>query len=272
MFKRLLLALIVVVGGCGRKPTLDQDGGYVLTYRAPAEAKHETAAMVAALKDRLRSFRIQDVSVHSEADGKYAIELPGADEAKLAQVQKIVGSSGHLSLQIVAERGQHDAQIKAAQAVDNSVVEAEDKSWRWVHLQADKLKPERSFVLRSLPDGSHQVLVVASENDISGSDLKSASMGRDSLLRPCLEAELSAYGASRMQAISGKNLKRKLGIIFDGKLIAAPVIQSDIGSRLQVTGDFTEEEVEFMIGLLKAGTLPAPLVEDADFVKKVGPR
>jgi preprotein translocase subunit SecD len=273
MLKKCLLVLLLgFVAGCGRTPMLDQDGGYELTYKAPPEAEHDSATMVRALDDRLRSFRVRNAIVRSEEGGKYVIELPGADEAKLDQVQKIVGSSGHLNLQIVAERGQHDAQIEAAQAVDNSVAEADDKTWRWVHLDADKVKPEPSLVLRSLPDGSQEVLVVTSENDISGSDLKSASMGRDSGLRPCLLAELRGGGTSRMRALTAANLKRKLGIIFDDKLIAAPVVQSEISDRLELTGDFTEDEVQFMIGLLKSGTLPAPLVEDADFVKKVEPR
>jgi preprotein translocase subunit SecD len=268
----LLVFLLGLVAGCSRTPTLDQDGGYALTYKAPPEAEHESAAMVRALDDRLRSFRIRNASVRSEEGGKYIIELPGADEAKLAQVQKIVGSAGHLSLQIVAERGQHDAQIEAAQAADNSVAEADDKSWRWVGLQADKVKPEPSLVLRSLADGSQEVLLVASEYDIAGGDLKSASMGRDSGLRPCLDGQLNAEAAARMLQLTSKNLQRKLGIVFDNKLISAPVVQSPIEGRFQVTGDFTQEEVEFMVGLLKSGTLPAPLVEDADFVKKVEPR
>jgi preprotein translocase subunit SecD len=271
MVKKCVL-FAVLLGGCGRTPSLEQDGGYEVTYSAPAEAKDESAAMVAALKGRLRSFGIRGANVRSEEGGKYVIELPGADESELAEVQKIVGSAGHLGLQIVAERGVHDAQIEAAQAADGATDEAADRSWRWVHLDADKVKPEPSLVLRSLPDGSQEVLVVGGANDVSGSDLRSANLGRDSSQQPCLEAELGPEGAAKMHALTRENLKRKLGIVFDDKLVAAPVVQSEIGARLQLTGNFTEEEVQFMVDLLKGGTLPAPLVEDADSVKKVEPR
>jgi len=116
------------------------------------------------------------------------------------------------------------------------------------------------------------VLMVTNENDVSGNDLTSVSAGRDNTLRPCLDGKISSEAAARMRKLSGDNIHRKLGIVFDGTLLTAPVIQSPVDARFQITGQFTEEEVQLIIGVLKAGSLPAPLVEVPDSVKKVEPQ
>jgi len=256
--------------GCGGSPTLARNGGYVLTYRAPENAKHDRAAMVAALESRLRGFDIHPANVRGGGRGEYLIELPGADDARLAEVRRIIGSTGSLEIQIVAERGVHDTQIEAAETVENSA-EATDQPCRWVRLDPT-FDPDPELVTRPRDDGGQDVLVVTSENDISGDDLTSASMGRDSTLRPCLLGTLSSEAAFRMRKLSGDNIDRKLGIVFDGTLLTAPVVRSQVDERFEITGDFTEEQTQLMVGVLKAGSLPAPLVEVPDSVKKVEPQ
>jgi SecD/SecF fusion protein len=49
--------------------------------------------------------------------------------------------------------------------------------------------------------------------------------------------------------------------VFDDQLISAPSIQSTISSRGEVTGKFTQAEVEELVSLLRAGRLPATLKE-----------
>jgi preprotein translocase subunit SecD len=255
-------------GGCGGSPTLTRNGGYVLTYRAPENVKHDRAAMVAAVEGRLRGFAIRPAIVTAD-DGNYVIELPGADDAKLAEVRRIVGSTGQLEIQIVAERGVHDAQIEAAESGEASA--DSDQPWRWVRLDP-RFEPDPKLVTRPRDGGGEDVLMVTNENDVSGNDLTSVSAGRDSTLRPCLDGEISSEAAVRMRKLSGDNIHRKLGIVFDGSLLTAPVIQSPVDARFQITGQFTEEEVQLIIGVLKAGSLPAPLVEVPDSVKKVEPQ
>jgi len=55
---------------------------------------------------------------------------------------------------------------------------------------------------------------------------------------------------------------RRLGIILDGELLSAPVIQSAISTNGQISGRFTEEDVNFLVGVLNAGSLPAALQKE----------
>jgi len=52
---------------------------------------------------------------------------------------------------------------------------------------------------------------------------------------------------------------RHLGIILDEQLIAFPRLMTTIGDSGRITGSFTQDEVDFLVGILRAGTLPVPL-------------
>jgi SecD/SecF fusion protein len=66
-------------------------------------------------------------------------------------------------------------------------------------------------------------------------------------------------GIYKMSNLTGQNLERKLAIIFDNELKSAPVIRAKISERGEITGDFTEDEVNFMVEILKSGSLPVVL-------------
>jgi len=51
-----------------------------------------------------------------------------------------------------------------------------------------------------------------------------------------------------------------MAIIFEGSLISAPVIQSTLGRDVLISGDFTDAQIEKMIGALQ----PRPRVPSFD--------
>ena len=53
-----------------------------------------------------------------------------------------------------------------------------------------------------------------------------------------------------------------LGIILDGKLYSAPQIITTIRDNGQITGNFTKEQVQDLVNVLNAGSLPAALVKE----------
>ena len=54
----------------------------------------------------------------------------------------------------------------------------------------------------------------------------------------------------------------KLGIVLDGQLYSAPSIQSTITNRGEITGSFTRQEVQDLVNVLNAGSLPAALSKE----------
>jgi SecD/SecF fusion protein len=103
------------------------------------------------------------------------------------------------------------------------------------------------------------LLVYDAAYDLRGEDLRSATTGRDQSLRPCIFFTMKGEGISKMGTLTQENLRRKLAIVFDNVLLSAPVIQSRIDERGEITGQFTEAEVQFIVDILKSGSMPVVL-------------
>jgi SecD/SecF fusion protein len=100
--------------------------------------------------------------------------------------------------------------------------------------------------------------------DVKGEHLGVVTQGRDETLRPCVHFNMKAAAAGRMGGLTGSarpegDFYQLLGIMLDGKLLSAPRVMSTISDRGQITGNFTVEEVERLVGVLQAGSLPAAL-------------
>ena len=83
--------------------------------------------------------------------------------------------------------------------------------------------------------------------------------------------EFDDQGAALFGELSGSNLKKQLGIVLDDKMISAPVLQSRIESRGQISGDFSDPELTYLIRTLNAGSLPARLNDEPISERTVGP-
>jgi preprotein translocase subunit SecD len=60
--------------------------------------------------------------------------------------------------------------------------------------------------------------------------------------------------------VTGENIGRPFAIVLDGKVVSAPVIQSQIFGSGQITGNFNVSETNELALILRAGALPAPLI------------
>lgn len=83
--------------------------------------------------------------------------------------------------------------------------------------------------------------------------------------------QFDSYGADLFGELTGTNLQQPLAIMLDDKIISAPNIQSRITSSGQITGDFTQAELDYLIRTLEAGSLPARLADDPISEQTIGP-
>lgn len=121
------------------------------------------------------------------------------------------------------------------------------------------------------------LLIVNKDLALTGEHLSSVSRGYDETMRPCVRFNARGEGAALMAALTGSNLPderrysyQRLAIVLDGKVLTAPRIMSTISDRGQITGDFTREEVDFIVNVLQAGTLPV-LLQDAPILETAYP-
>jgi len=107
--------------------------------------------------------------------------------------------------------------------------------------------------------------------EVRGDDLTSAregqSIGQQGGGRT-IDFTFSPDGGERFYELTSRNkpegssegaFRRSLGIIFDGQLISAPRLNAVIRSSGQITGEFTTQEINDMVRILRAGALPATL-------------
>jgi len=101
--------------------------------------------------------------------------------------------------------------------------------------------------------------------------LEKAAPGQDQYGRRAISFTLDERGGKLFSNVTGNNIGRPLCILLDGIAISAPNIQSRISTRGQITGSFTQTEVEDMVDKLNAGSLPARLQEQPISLNSIGP-
>jgi SecD/SecF fusion protein len=110
-----------------------------------------------------------------------------------------------------------------------------------------------------------EILVVKDRFDVNGSYFSRVTAGADDY-GPCVYFTFNTRGAALFRSLTRDNLPdegsgftRKLGIVIDGYLHSAPAIRSTISQHGQITGDFTKQEMEELVSILNAGSLPVRL-------------
>jgi preprotein translocase subunit SecD len=89
--------------------------------------------------------------------------------------------------------------------------------------------------------------------------LKNARVSKSQLGQPNVAFSLTPDGARKFGDLTGQNIKRKLAIVLDNKVVSAPVINSQINESGVIEGTFTAQQAADLSLVLRSGSLPASL-------------
>lgn len=89
--------------------------------------------------------------------------------------------------------------------------------------------------------------------------LTSAYRGVDEMGRPNVLFEFDARGGSLFGTLTGNNINKQLSVFVDDVAYSAANIQVRIAGNGQITGQFTEDKVRYLVRSMNAGALPARL-------------
>ena len=81
---------------------------------------------------------------------------------------------------------------------------------------------------------------------------------------------MNSAGSRKFGTFTGNNTSNLLGIVLDHKLLSAATINSRISVSGQITGKFSRAEVDFLVGILRAGKLPGTLTKEPESENKMG--
>ena len=237
-------------------------------------------AMTAAIERRLEVSGAGGGKVRPLGQDQFEILLPGVDAQELERIKKLIAAIGVLEFRLLAAPGIDDELIAASQpnAGNDPAQDQNSVQGRWVRVENPNNFNLSNDVQRETADGGVEVLVVEDGLGLKGSHLAEVQATHDDRKSPAIDGTLTQRSGALMKQLTSANLpnpqtgtSRRLGIIFDDQLLTAPTIQSTIELRFQVTGNFPQEEVDFLVAVLRAGRLPAKLKSEPVSVTEVQP-
>jgi SecD/SecF fusion protein len=251
---------------------------------APRTAAVDMDKLVGAVSRRVNPGGQKEVTVRRYGLDQIEVIVPEVDQAEVDLIKRIVSSAGVLEFRILAnpEDPRHRTAIELGRLTGGTQVSQEGRPVaRWVELDTEKMSPaeNRGLVTREMPDGRVEVLVVLDRFDVTGGDLGRVSPGFDQNLSPSVNFTFNSRGAARFGLLTGQNvpdpanrLQSRLGILLDDVLQSAPTIQSRIESNGQITGNFRQADIDFLVEVLNAGSLPAALESEPISEQKISPQ
>ncbi|MHC4180880.1 MAG: SecDF P1 head subdomain-containing protein [Planctomycetota bacterium] len=271
--------------------------GVVLVYEVDPEHQDpgrpvDMDRLVAAIDGRVNpGGRDRNGQVRHLDDGRIEVGIFGDDPAKVRRIERILGRIGTLEFRILASRRdkRHARLLKRAASVETAVVrDIEGRELgRWVPIQAGQEENFEDYFYGSdakgrkirLPESQREVairetvrrrervlevLVVKDPFDVDGRYLTDARGSTDEYGDPCVRFQFDSTGGRLFGRLTSRNLPdevqdfyRKMGIILDGRLYSAPRINSTIYDQGVIEGSFTQAEVNDLVTVLNAGSLPA---------------
>jgi SecD/SecF fusion protein len=226
--------------------------------------------LVAAVSRRVNPGGQKEVTVRQFGLDQIEVILPEVEQSEVEQIKKIISSAGVLEFRIVANRAdpRHRTAISQAEGFRGQTVRIQgEPAARWVRIDPAKMPVDASMVTRTAGDGGVECLVMLDRFNVTGGDLSRVSPDiDDASLAPCVSFLLNSRGAAKFSVLTSRNLPdpnngltSRLGILLDDTLQSAPVIRSTISSSGQITGNFDQREVDEIVEILNAGSLPAAL-------------
>ena len=99
------------------------------------------------------------------------------------------------------------------------------------------------------------------------------STGRttDRLGRAAVSFRLDPAGGSLMSKLTGPHVGQQMAIVLDGQVYTAPGLNSQIGNAGIIEGQFSPEDINYLIRVLAAGSLSARLGDTPISISTLGP-
>lgn len=98
-----------------------------------------------------------------------------------------------------------------------------------------------------------------------------AFQGVDQRGRPAVNFQMNQAGARKLGALTAAHVGEQMGIFLDDEVYTAPNLLGEISSSGQITGEFPQEEINYIVRVLAGGSLQAKLSSEPISIVAVGP-
>ena len=233
--------------------TVDEGNEYHIVGTLRPEALRQTEKLaveqnITTLRNRVNELGVAEPIIQQQGSDRIVVQLPGVQDT--AKAKDILGRTATLEVRMVE-----------AHASDPSVRDYDPQKIQQALNGQVPFGTELFFLQR---DGQKEPLLLSRQVIITGERLTDASPGFDATdNRPIVSVTLDAQGARIFQQVTREAVKRRMAILLvdrgKAEVLTAPVIQSELGARFQITGFRSTEETKDLALLLRAGALAAPM-------------
>jgi preprotein translocase subunit SecD len=187
---------------------------------------------ITTLHNRVNELGVAEPVIQQQGQDRIIVQLPGVQDT--ARAKDIIGRTATL-------------ESRLADPVKT-------------YLLAGEAPPPGADVFRT---GDGRQVVFKRSVIFSGDRITSASASFDSNQRPAVSITLDSAGGRVMQEVTRENIGKPMGmILFEkgrGEVLTVATIQSEFGSKFQITGQHSTEGANDLALLLRAGSLAAPM-------------
>jgi preprotein translocase subunit SecD len=187
---------------------------------------------IMTLHKRVNELGVAEPVIQQQGADRIVVQLPGVQDTSRAK--EILGRTATLEVRLVDEEAMRSGSTFGVDVF-----------------------PERRR------DGSVGQVPVKKQVYVTGDQFIGAQATFDQDGRPAVAVELDDAGGRTMRQVTRENVKHLMAIILfekgKGEAISVATIQSEFGSRFQITGAFTPNETRDLSLLIRAGSLAAPM-------------
>ncbi len=194
---------------------------------------------IKTIRNRIDQFGVAEPDIRKQQGNRIQVQLPGLQDPERAI--RIIGQTAHLEFKMVDDTADIEKALKGILAPGR----------------------ELSVLMNKQGDGSYteSPIVLKKDSVLTGEYISDAKVLLDNWNQPYVSISFNARGGAIFANLTGENVNKRMAIVLDGKVYSAPVIQEKIGGgRASITGTYTKEEARDLAVVLRAGSLPAPVV------------
>ena len=241
--------------------------------------------VVEVIRRRVDAMGTNEPVIQGMKDHRLLVQLPGADEEVRKAAKANLQSAAFLEFRLTHPKNdQLVSKLLGKDVAPEGYVKKGNgyaRAANWAEVSKTKGYAARlaawecpdaryRFMLEENGDGTYSPSFVARKTELTGKSLVSAAVQRDPTSgQLSIGFTLDAEGGRIFSTLT-RNYKahgpknptdrgRQLAIILDDTLISAPVINSEIGQRGEITGRFDAASANKLANELNAGALPAPM-------------
>jgi preprotein translocase subunit SecD len=220
------------------------DGKVKYTLSVPPQYKNEMTKLtmdqaIKTIRNRIDQFGVAEPDIRKQQGNRIQVQLPGLQDPERAI--NIIGQTAHLEFKMVDDTADVDKAVKGILAPGR----------------------ELSTLVTTRADGSQTEAPIVLKKDavLTGEYITDAKVLLDTWNKPYVSISFNSRGGTIFANLTGENVNKRMAIVLDGKVYSAPVIQEKIsGGKASITGNFTKEEARDLAVVLRAGSLPAPVL------------